>query len=827
MKSILKFRWLISVIVVIAIACSIIFAPNLSKLASDKGDIVPPNDTTSQQYKQMLKDVGANSNSMSAVIKLDHKLDSSSKKEINDYVDKVKKVNGVESVISPFESKDTENKLVSDNKKSVMIPIVSSDNKNKTLDAKKDIQEINPNFKNVYLTGNDIIHDDINKSVEKGLQATEIITVILILVILFFVFRSVVTPFVPLIFVGLSYVFAQGILALLVKYFDFPVSIYIQSFLVALLFGIGTDYCILLLNRYKEELGKDQSNFEAVLSTFKNGGRTILICAITVLVGFGALFFVKFSLFKSAVGIAVGVLCLMIILFTLLPTLLALIGDKVFWPSKNAAGHADSKLWGKLADFTTKRPFVALVIVFVIMVPLIFFSPNNITYDNTNEISDKYDSIKAINVIKNDFSVGEAFPVQVAIKSDSKLTDSKGVNDVEALSKSIDKIKGVDSVSTITRPTGTPIKQLDATYQLNEMQKQLSKANSGLSDVNNGLNDMNSQVSPLTDSQQVQGMMQQGSQDPQSSNQKVTQQAGQLSQGLEKSQNGISQVQDGQSKIQQRMKDMSKDKNIKKSGMYITDDMLKNGDLKKSVDQYSEDNGKIMLLNIDLKDDPFSNKAMNTVDTIHKTVDNQVKGTSFKDSKIEYGGMSSQNNDLQDTIDHDMNKAIILISIFLFIVLLIFQRSIIMPIYMIASILITYYASIGISNIIFGNMLHMGGLLLVVPFFSFVVLMALGVDYAIFLVNRFSEEASLGINEALQIAMRKMGKVIMTACIILIGTVAALYASGAMTLMEIATVVILGLIIYNVFMLPLFIPAVAKSFGKGNWWPFKYKGNNQ
>ena len=63
---------------------------------------------------------------------------------------------------------------------------------------------------------------------------------------------------------------------------------------------------------------------------------------------------------------------------------------------------------------------------------------------NKLEISDKYDSIKAINVIKNDFSVGEAFPVQVAIKSDSKLTDSKGVNDLEALSQSINKIKGVD-----------------------------------------------------------------------------------------------------------------------------------------------------------------------------------------------------------------------------------------------------------------------------------------------------------------------------------------------------------------------------------------------
>ncbi|MEJ7528108.1 MMPL family transporter, partial [Staphylococcus lugdunensis] len=91
-----------------------------------------------------------------------------------------------------------------------------------------------------------------------------------------------------------------------------------------------------LLNRYKEELSKNQSNYQAVFNTFKNGGRTILICAITVLVGFAALFFVEFSLFRSAMGIAIGVLCLMIILFTLLPTLLMVTGEKIFWPSRNA-----------------------------------------------------------------------------------------------------------------------------------------------------------------------------------------------------------------------------------------------------------------------------------------------------------------------------------------------------------------------------------------------------------------------------------------------------------------------------------------------------------
>lgn len=823
MKTILKFRWLISIIVIIAVACAILFAPNLSKLASDNGNIVPPKDTTSQQYTEKLKDVGADSKSISAVIELDKKLDNDSKKDIKKYIDKIEDTKGVKDTISPFQNKDVEDKLVSKDKKAVMIPIDTDNDRNKTLDAAKDIKHLDNNFKGTYVTGNDIIFDDINKSVDDGLKTTEIVTFVLILVILFLVFRSVVTPFVPLVLIGLSYAFSQGILALLVKYADFPVSIYIQPFLVALLFGIGTDYCILLLNRYKEELGKDQSNFDAVYHTFKNGGRTILICAITVLVGFAALFFVRFELFRSAVGIAVGVLCMMIVLFTLLPTILMLLGGKVFWPSKQASSHKDSKLWGKLGHFTSGKPFLALVIVLIIMVPIIIFAPNKITYDNTNEISDDYGSIKAINIIKDKFSEGQAFPVQIAIKDDDKLTTKKGINDLEALSQSIEKVKGVDKVNTITRPTGEPIKQLKATYQLNEMQKKIDDANNGLGEVNDGLGQMNSQVSPLTDSQKVQGLMLQGSQAPQQANQKVTQQAGQMSKGLQQSQQGISQVQDGQKKLQKRLKDMSKDDGISKSGMYITDDMLKNDKIKDSIDQYSDGNGKVLLLNVELSDDPFSKKAMNTVDSIHHTVDNQVKDTSFKDSTIEYGGKSSENNDLQTTIDNDMTKAIVLITIFLFIVLLIFERSIIMPLYMIASILITYYASIGIANLIFDNILGMGGLLLVVPFFSFVVLMALGVDYAIFLVNRFGEEVKGGkdIHDALLTAMRKMGVVIMTACIILIGTVAALYTSGAMTLMEIATVVILGLLIYNIFMLPLFIPAVAKSFGKGNWWPFK------
>nr|WP_259336299.1 MMPL family transporter [Staphylococcus caprae] len=267
---------------------------------------------------------------------------------------------------------------------------------------------------------------------------------------------------------------------------------------------------------------------------------------------------------------------------------------------------------------------------------------------------------------------------------------------------------------------------------------------------------------------------------------------------------------------------MANDKSVNQSGMYISDDMMKNKDMKQAINQYSDDNGKVVLLNVELDKNPYSKSAFKTLNDIKDTVSNQTNDTSFDHSKIEYGGITSQNSDLDHTINSDMQKVIILMSLITFIVLVIFKRSIIMPLYMMFSILLTYYVSMSIANLIFDHAFGGNGVLLVVPFFSLVILFSLGIDYAIFLLNRFNEEVQNDdIHTALITAMKKMGTVIITACVIIIGTVAALYTSGALTLMQIATVLIIGLLIYNLLILPLFIPSMVATFGKGNWWPFK------
>src|SRR5699024_8176202 len=101
-----------------------------------------------------------------------------------------------------------------------------------------------------------------------------------------------------------------------------------------------------------------------------------------------------------------------------------------------------------------------------------------------------------------------------------------------------------------------------------------------------------------------------------------------------------------------------------------------------------------------------------------------------------------------------------------------------------------------------------------IPFFGFVMLVALGVDYSIFLMDRFNEYRDITVKEAILASMKNMGTVIMSAAIILGGTFAAMMPSGVTELLEIATILITGLVIYNALIMPLFIPVMAKMFGK-------------
>lgn len=821
MRAIIKFKWPIFIGLLTLTIALFILAPNLAKQAEEAGSLQLPSSADSQKAADMLEKAGASEDTISLVYPLKKPVDAAMKKEIQSVVDKLEALGKpVSAILNPFESKELEAQLVSKDQKTVLVPITVDGTFDEIIAlADKIHSDILSKNQTVYLTGEAIIGNDVNQSAQDGLKKTEIITVVLIFGLLLIVFRSIVTPFIPLIAVGISYLLSQSFVAFFIDWFGFPVSNYTQIFLVAILFGLGTDYCILLLSRYKEELLAGHSVEDAVVNTYKTAGRTLFISGLAVFIGFAAIGFADFPIFKSAVAVAVGIAVLMVVLFTVVPLFMVLLKDKLFWPSKQAASHKDSKIWVAFSKVSVKRPLISMLIVAVITVPLLLTYDNDLSFNTVDEIDKSKESVMGLNAISEAFGKGDSLPIQVLLKKDGPIVNETDVTYLEAISRDIEKIDGVKTVRTITRPTGEIIEDLYVDHQLGLMSEGLGDATDGLDKVQKGLTEVQGGLDQVT------GMFSTGS--ATGANGAGLAQAeggiGQLSAGVGASTKGLDEIGSGLGELSASLKEMSESDSVRATGLFIPSGTLSNETFKPVIDRYTFGAESGILLEVILDYDPYSREAIQMVHDIKDSVTRSVIGTPFFDAELAYSGVSSMNSDLYDISSKDFKRTVIIMLASLFVVLTFLFRSAIMPLYMIGSLLLTYYTSIAVTELIFVNMLGYDGISWAVPFFGFILLIALGVDYSIFLLDRFREESINGLNirEALTMSMAKMGTVIITASIILAGTFGAMMPSGVLSLVQIATIVITGLLLYGLIILPLLIPAITVSFGRGVWWPFR------
>lgn len=799
MKSIIKFKWPVTIGLLIITVLLFVISPNLTKQAEDAGTFQLPEDAASKKAMEMLNDAGAGEETISLVYSLDEKLTDSAKKDIASNVDELKELGDpVSSVLDPFESEELEAQLVSKDKKTVLVPITVDGTQEEVVELSDSIKsDILKDQSSVYLTGEAIINNDVNLSAQEGLKRTEIITVVLIFALLLAVFRSIVTPLIPLVAVGITYLLSQSIVAFFIDWFGFPVSNYTQIFLVAILFGIGTDYCILLLSRFKEELGAGQPINEAIIRTYKTAGRTLYISGLAVFIGFFAIGFADFPIFKSAVAVAVGIAVLLLVLSTVMPFFMATLKEKLFWPSKKSVSHNDSKLWAWMGKLSVNRPLMSMAVVAVITVPLLFTYDDALSFNTVDEIGDSYDSVKGLQAIEDGFGQGDSLPVQVLLSSDEKLVTEDTVPYVEKLSRELAKVDGVKSVRSITRPAGDAIEEFNADYQLGKIAEGVNGAADGLDQAVKGL----SQQAALAGQGQA----------PQP--------------GAPNPLDGLNQITGGLEQAGDQLQGMSDSETIRDTGLYLPPGTLENKEFAQVIDRYSFGEEKGMKLEVILSDNPYSPEAIDTVDRINETTERVIKDTPLEETEVAIGGVSSINRDLSDISTSDFTQTVTIMLISLFVVLAILFRSFIMPLYMIGSLLLTYFTSVAVAEWIFVEGLGYDGISWAVPFFGFVMLVALGVDYSIFLMDRFREQSAGGmaVTDAIKASMAKMGTVIITAAIILAGTFGAMVPSGVLSLVQIATIVITGLLLYGLIVLPLLIPAMTVSFGNGVWWPFRPK----
>ena len=249
---------------------------------------------------------------------------------------------------------------------------------------------------------------------------------------------------------------------------------------------------------------------------------------------------------------------------------------------------------------------------------------------------------------------------------------------------------------------------------------------------------------------------------------------------------------------------------------------LDSPELKQALDYYISKDGKTAKIDVVLAVNPYSEEALQTVDQVREALRHSLSGSSLKDAKVYVSGTSAQITELKTISKNDFLRTGGFVLIGIFIVLMIMLRSILAPLYLLLSLVFNFLVTMGIVEFIFVKLLGKEGLSWSASFFIFLIIVALGVDYSIFLMARFKEEYKPGgIRLAMTKAMSTTGGVIVSAAIIMGGTFAALMMSGVNTLLQIGAGIVIGLILYAFVFMGLVVPALANLFGEANWFFFK------
>jgi RND superfamily putative drug exporter len=277
------------------------------------------------------------------------------------------------------------------------------------------------------LTGNIANNADSNSQFENTTKIVTMATFALIIILPGIIFRSPVAAFAPAIAVGLVFALAQSVIAILAKTFGYKIDNSLAILYTVVLYGIGTDYILFLLFRYRERLRTGQTGRDVVAFALSRAGEAILSAALVVAAAFAALGFSDFGIFKNlAPGLVVCVLTMLAAVLTLIPAVVAVIGPKIFWPSKNWQKEPSGTKTKRIGGFVARHPGMVASSVVVLLVALASGYPQlKQNYDFVSSMPQDTESAKAYKDVSKLFSAGAIAPTEIFVSSKTQLTQSQ------------------------------------------------------------------------------------------------------------------------------------------------------------------------------------------------------------------------------------------------------------------------------------------------------------------------------------------------------------------------------------------------------------------
>lgn len=585
------------------------------------------------------------------------------------------------------------------------------------------------------VTGSAAIGGDMLASAKESIKNTETTTIILVVLFLLVVYRAPLLMVIPLSAIVVAVAVSMDVVALLANYssqvdwLHFQIFKTTKIFIIAILFGSGTDYCLFLIARYQEELKRGLDRTAAIRRTMTQTGDALVTSALTTIVGLAMMYFADFGKFRYS-GPAIA-LCLFFTLatcLTLAPALLQAAGRFAFWPFKDLARAADdprpvqagaeqrvSRIWNGLSHLVVRHPGLLLIAAVALMAyPAYEGTSVPLTYNLLNELQEDRPSVVGTDMLRRHFSPGDIGPLTVvALLDDGEFDTKQGEQKIAVLTKVLYDVEGVESVRSYAEPLGdTP-----------------------------GL------FNPLS---------------------------------------------------QRGRRKMAAKRHPRTKATYLS--------------QAPEWAGEVTRFDVVMKYDPFSlqaTEALNAIDrrlaAVAADANSPWQGATFN-----YVGTTAGKRDLQAVTESDQKVIMRLVVLAVLIVLLTVLRRPAICVYLIVSVVLSYLVTIGLTEMFFG-WLYQGtfeGLDWKVPIFLFVILVAVGEDYNIYLVTRaFEEQEHYGRLEGLRRAVAQTGGIITSCGIIMAGTFMSMMTGTLRGMLELGFALTLGIVLDTFFVRTMLVPA--------------------
>ncbi len=766
---------------------------------------------------------------------------------------------------------------------------------------------------------------DYLNAIQQGTNSTTVVTIVLVVVVLLLIYRAPLAALVPLATIGCAFLVSRGLLGFLAQG-GWQLSSVLDSFIVVLVFGVGTDYTIFLISRFREELGRN-SHDDAVRVTVSRIGAVIAASAATVIVGLSSMIVASFGMIQTTgPALAITIFITLLAGLTLTPSLLAIFGRRLFWPlheQTRTAASDEKGFWAAVARRITDRPgLLAAVVLVALAAPLLALPQLKENFNVLEELPGNAESRLGFDTLSQHLAEGQLMPLNVLVEVPAgNLASPADLARIGQLEQKIAALPDIQSVSSVVDPTGqgTVSGVVEPATELASMaqgfaQPPSTNLNVNLSDASlasiestvayvGGLAGAYPNVAGATltateaDLATLQLSIVNGRDQANAANQ-LGALAAQLQAAATSAPSGdaasqLAQLKSYLDELGAAMPALTATDAYKAAetaipqvaatrdaGAFMTlvaalgqmqawfeaqptafyfspttatptaEQLAAQqataaararlpgelsqlaasfgaGDLyapPSLTAAYVSGAGNVTQLYVTTTSNPYDTASFDAVRSLQTLMAGQA--SSFGPGATTYvGGATAEYADVQSTISSDFLRVAVITIVGILIVLILLLRALAAPAYLVLTVLLSYSASLSLSAFLVQTVFGQPGINYFIPLMVFVLLVALGSDYNIFLMSRVREESAVRpLRQGIRAASARTGTVITSAGLILAGTFGALITSPLQLLFQVGVTVALGVLIDTFIVRSLLVPAITAFIGEWAWWPFHRRG---